>query len=85
MDRYIVVSQHTHKDCVKALKQIEAIGYITHFEWGCKDGEHTGYAIVEADSHTEALLCVPSFGRTHAKAIKLNKFSVEDVKKMEER
>ena len=79
MERYIVIAHHTDAECTKALKQIEAIGYITHFDWGCKDGSHTGWAIVEADSHTEALMCVPSADRPQAKAVKLTKFSPQDV------
>ena len=84
MDRYLVVSKHTQHDCVKALKAVESIGYITHFEWGCKDGDHSGYVIIEADSHEEAKMCVPSYERANATAIRLNKFSVEDVKRMKD-
>jgi hypothetical protein len=82
MNRYLVVSPHEPLDCVKALKQIEAIGSITHFEWGCKDGEHCGWAIVEADSTAEALLIVPSFERHRARAIRLVQFSPEDIRRM---
>jgi hypothetical protein len=35
MDRYLVISPHTEKDCATALKQLLYIGYITHFDWGC--------------------------------------------------
>ena len=82
MERYLVISPHTDKDCSTALKQLLYLGYITHFDWGCKDGIHTGWVVVEADSHTEALMCVPSYDRPHAKAIKLNKFSPEEVRSM---
>ena len=84
MDRYIVVSKHTDMDCVKALKAVESIGYITHFEWGCKDGDHTGYVIIEADSHDEAKMVVPSYERPNATVVKLNKFSVDDVRQMKD-
>jgi hypothetical protein len=82
MDRYIVIAKHTDEMCTKALKQIESIGYITHFDWGCKDGNHTGWVIIEADSHAEALMCVPSADRPQAKAVKLTKFSPEQVRAM---
>jgi hypothetical protein len=80
MDRYLVVSPHTAEECQKAIERLEAIGYITHFDWGCKDGEHCGWAIIEADSKSEALLVVPALERSHARAIKLVKFSPKDVK-----
>lgn len=80
MDRYIVMIPHTVEDCVNALKQIEAIGTITHFDWGCKDGEHTGWAIIEADNKSEAMLSVPTMQRNKAQVIRLNRFSPEDIR-----
>ena len=82
MDRYLVISPHTTGDCANTLKQVLAAGYITHFEWGCKDGEHIGWVILEAESAKEAVMVVPSFQRATAKAIRLNKFSPEEVEKM---
>ena len=79
MERYLVISNHTEADCTKALRQVEAAGYITHFDWGCKDGEHTGWAIVEADNSSEAMMVVPSMGRKMARAVKLTKFSPKDL------
>ena len=82
MDRYLIILPHTMEDCMRAIKQIEAIGMITHFDWGCKDDDHTGYVVLEADSKPEALMVVPSALRVKARAIKLIKFSLEDVQAM---
>ncbi|MEK6565784.1 MAG: hypothetical protein AABZ41_03655 [Bacteroidota bacterium] len=82
MERYLVISPHTAEDCAKAIKQIESVGSLTRFDWGCKDGEHTGWVIVEADSKAEALMVVPSVERPHAKIVKLVKFSPSEVKAM---
>ena len=79
MDRYLIIIPHTLEECVHSLKQIEAIGMITHFEWGCKDGEHTGWAIIEASNKSEAILTVPTMQRNKARVIKLNRFSPEDI------
>lgn len=81
MERYLIVSPHTVEDCKKAIREVIATGYITHFDWGCKDGEHTGWAIVEADNPKEALMVVPSLQRDRARAVKLVRFSPEDVTK----
>ena len=80
MDRFIIIAPHTAEGCTKTLQQVEAMGYITHFDWGCKDGEHCGWAIIEAENAKQALLVVPSFDRHLAKAVKLTKFSPEDVR-----
>ncbi|MBI5473663.1 MAG: hypothetical protein HY961_15095 [Ignavibacteriae bacterium] len=82
MDRYMVVIPHTEEDCLRVLKQIEAIGTITHFDWGCKDGDHTGWAIIEADSASEAMLVVPTIQRAKAQTIKLTRFNPEEIRSM---
>ena len=53
MDRYSVISSHTVEDCkmdIKYFREYHA-GFLTHFEWGCYDNDHTAYAIIEAESH----------------------------------
>ncbi len=84
MDRYLVISPHTAAECVKAFKLVEAIGSMTHWDWGCKDGEHCGWVIVEAESKDQALMAVPSLERPKARAIKLVRFTPDDIKKMHE-
>ena len=79
MDRYLIISPHTEEDCTKIITQVVAMGYITHFDWGCKDGDHTAWAIIEADNKAEALLTVPSSHRPRARAVKLVKFSPKDA------
>lgn len=82
MDRYLVISPHTEGDCKQALKEVNAIGYITHFDWGCADGDHTGWVVIEAENTQQALLVVPAMQRHKAKAVKLVKFSPTDVVNM---
>lgn len=82
MDRYLVISPHTDKDCSEALKQLLYVGYITHFDWGCKDGEHTGWAIIEASSANEAKMVVPPTQRSTTRVIRLTKFSPSDIQQM---
>ena len=79
MDRYIVISPHAADDCKKALKEVSATGYITHFDWGCMDGDHTGWVVLEAENTEQALLVVPAMQRHRAKAVKLVKFSPADM------
>ena len=82
MDRFLVISPHTAGDCAKALKEIHAVGYITHFDWGCMDGDHTGWVTLEAESAQQALMVVPAMQRNNAKAIKLVKFTPQDIESM---
>jgi hypothetical protein len=82
MDRFLVTSPHTIEDCKDAIKQVLYAGYITHFEWGCMDGDHTGWVIIDAENAKEALMVVPPGQRGKAKAVKLVKFSRTDVEQM---
>ena len=82
MHRYLVISPHTPEECAKALDEVSAEGAATlaKFDWGCKSGDHTGYAWVTAKDEQEALSIVPESLRGEAKAVKLNKFSMAEIK-----
>jgi hypothetical protein len=82
MDRYIVESPHTAGDCKKALKDVLAAGYLSHFDWGCADGDHRGWVVIEAANAEEAMMVVPSSHRPAAKVVKLTKFSRAQIEKM---
>ncbi len=79
MLQFLVVSPHTEEDCSKVVKLTLAIGYLTHFHWGCKVGDHTAYAIIEAENEQEALLSIPTVVRNKAKAIKVIQYDPKDV------
>ena len=81
MKKYIIISPHTAEDCKMAVKHFREhhAGFLTHFEWGCYDNDHTAYAFIDADSHEAAKLTVPPLFRDKAKAIMLTNF---DPKKM---
>ena len=80
MPTFLIVSPHTGKDCSRVIQDTLATGYLTHFDWGCKDGEHTGWAVLEADNKAEALMAVPPLVRSQARAILLTKFSPDEVR-----
>lgn len=82
MERYLVISPHTEQDCKQALKEVYAAGYITRFDWGCMDGDHTGWIVLEAENAKQALMVVPTLQRHSARVVKLAKFSPADVEKM---
>lgn len=80
MQKFMIISAHTHEECTLVVKQTLAIGYLTHFWWGCKSGDHTGYAMIEANNADEALLSIPTMIRKKGKAIGLVQFDPEKVK-----
>jgi hypothetical protein len=51
--------------CARIVQILLSTGshYITHADWGCVDGEHTAWIIVEGDSKEQArCICLPLFG-----------------------
>lgn len=76
MERYIIISAHTAEDCRMAVKHFREhhANFLTHFEWGCYDNDHTAYAFVDAASHEEAKLTVPPLFRNKTRVIKLANF-----------
>jgi hypothetical protein len=76
MDRYIVISSHTAEDCKMAVKHFREhhAGFLSHFEWGCYDNDHTAYRIVEAESHEAAKMIVPPLFRDKTRVIKVVSF-----------
>jgi len=79
MQKFMIISPHTHEECTMVIKQTLAIGYLTHFWWGCKSGDHTGYAIIEANNADEALLSIPTMIRKKGRAIGLVQFDAAKV------
>ena len=86
MDRYLIETPHTAWECLDLIKLLNAQGYLWNFDWGCKAGVHSGWAIIDAENEAQARLVVPPLVRNRARIIKLNKFdatSIEDYEKQE--
>jgi len=74
MHKYMIESPHTLENCQQAINDLHAAGYLHHFEWGCKDNDHTAWAIVEAESADDARQMVPWYLREKARIVRLVKF-----------
>lgn len=78
---YLVSSPHTPEECLAALDEFAAGGEesLDNWYWGCKDGDHTGYEIIQAGSKEEALSTVPESLRDKAKATEVGQITAEDI------
>jgi hypothetical protein len=84
MERFLVETNHDREDCLHILDQFVAYGHITNFEWGCESGICTGWAILEAEDETQALLSVPAIVRSKSRAVKLSRFTPELIQHFHE-
>lgn len=81
MSEYLVISPHTAQECLAALDDVSKLGkdVLATYDWGCMSGDHTGYTKVQAASESEALKAVPQSIRGKARAVKIVKFSPEQI------
>ncbi len=87
MPKFLLEVEHesTESACIKAVETFLRTGshFLTKADWGCLDGEHKAWIIVDVDSRRDALNIVPSTFRTQARAIQLNTFTMQDIDDLE--
>lgn len=74
MERYLIETPHTAENCLALIEVVDAQGYLSHFDWGCRAGIHTGWIVIEAESEAQARMAVPPLVRKQARITRLNKF-----------
>jgi hypothetical protein len=83
MARFLIEVSHeaTTVACALAVDVFLKSGshFLTHADWGCRDGEHKAWIVVEVDSRDEARAIVPPAFRSQAKVVQLNAFSIEEI------
>jgi hypothetical protein len=53
--------------------------FLTNADWGCKDGVHKAWIIVDVDSKDQARSILPPAYRSQASIVQLNKFTMEEI------
>lgn len=83
MSRFLIELPHSPdgRACAKFVKLILTSGshFLTNAEWGCQDGEHSAWIIVDVDSKEEARGILPPPFRAEAKVVALNRFTVAEI------
>ena len=83
MGKFLIEVPHdgTKRGCARAIEIFYTTGshFLTHAEWGCNDGEHKAWLIIDVGSKAEARNIVPPDYREKTKITALNTFSREDV------
>lgn len=83
MPRFLIEVPHEPEKvaCARAVQILLSTGshFLTHAEWGCLDGEHKGWLIMELESKEEARSILHPAYRSQAKIVELNKFTMEEI------
>ena len=84
MPRFLIEIQHSseYEGCVKSLNALMKHGshLVTRADFGCEDGVHTGWLIVEVDSREEAQQIVPPQYRADSRIVQLRKWTLEQIR-----
>jgi hypothetical protein len=78
MARFLIEASHDGEAiaCSQAQQVFLATGshYLTHADWGCGDGVHTAWIIVEAETKEQARAILPPASRPGARIVALTSF-----------
>jgi len=83
MTRFLVEVPHDAGmvPCARVVEVFLKTGshFLTHADWGCKDGEHKAWFIAEVDTRDDARNIVPPTLRSDAKIVQLNDFATAEI------
>jgi hypothetical protein len=82
MPKFLIEVPHegTTAACNQAIEVFHRTGshFLTHADWGCKDGVHKAWLIVDMDTREAAKSIAPSQYRADTKVVQLNKFTMDE-------
>lgn len=86
MPRFLIEVPH-HSDraaCLRAGQAFLSTGshFVANADWGCRDGDHRAWIVVDVASKEEAMAIVPPVFRQEAKIVALNTFTLRDLEGM---
>jgi hypothetical protein len=86
MTRFLVEVPHedSKEGCARAIRNFLATGshFMTNADWGCSDGEHKAWFIVDMGSKDEVRTILPPMYRADARITALEKFTqgkIDDI------
>jgi hypothetical protein len=83
MPKYLIEVPHGEStlECNRAIAIFLRTGshFLSNAEWGCKDGVHKAWFMMEVDTREEARNVVPSEYRPQAKIVQVRTFRLQDV------
>ena len=83
LPKFLIEVPHEEKTvaCARVVDVFLKTGshYLTGADWGCRDGVHKSWIIVDVDSKEEARRIIPPAFRDHARVVQLNKFTPDEI------
>lgn len=86
MARFLIEVPHESDAiaCARAVQILLSTGshYLTHADFGCFDGVHKAWIIVDVENKEEARAILPAVYRSTATIVQLNKFTTKEIDKI---
>jgi hypothetical protein len=86
MKRYLIEVPHDSEKaaCARAIQVFQNSGshFVANADWGCNDGEHKAWIILEVESKEDALSVLPPNYRSEAKIVELTKFTLQEAEEI---
>ena len=83
MARFLIEVPHEAEvtACARAVRIFHQTGshFLTHADWGCLDGVHKAWIIVDVESKEQARNILPPVFRPQAQIVKLNEFTMAQI------
>jgi len=83
MPKFLIEVPHESDvlSCARAIKVLLESGshFLTHADFGCHDGVHKGWIVVDVDSKDEARNMLPVAYRREATIVELCKFGLDEL------
>lgn len=89
MARFLIEVPHdgTMAACTRAVDAFLRTGshFLTHADWGCQDGDHRAWIVLDVESREEARNVIPPVFQAQAKIVQLNTFTLKDLEQLLQR
>ena len=83
MPRYMIEVPHDSDtvECARVVHVFLSTGshFLTNADWGCQDGVHCAWIVVDMPDKQEAAMIVPPAFRSHARITRLTHFRIEKI------
>lgn len=83
MARFLIEVPHESERtaCIRAVQVFLDTGshFLSNADWGCLDGIHKAWIVLEAEDKAQARMAIPPGFREQAQIVRVNKFTLEDI------
>lgn len=83
MPQFLIEVPHPDETmaCARVVQVFLASGshFLSNALWGCMDGVHSAWLVVDVANRNEALMVVPPLFRPQARSVGLNTFTMDQI------